>query len=315
MRTLIFQGQVTAVTSLSHNGGESYGINSKLRREKFVLPDLTTEEIPVVSGNSIRGVLRDVGMMHMCRVLGMQLNLPAFHFLFSGGALSSDGGKAIDIDEARRVRELIPLVGVLGGALGNVILPGKADIGKLIPICSETAHLLPEKFTQGRALPSFTAYIQEEMYTRKDDAKNENMTAVIAAPQRKLLEDARAAKKAKADQPQDDTGQHQQMMYYVETLAAGTPFYWQVCLRDVTDIEFEAFVCALAEWSKRPVIGGKANVGMGQVMVRFEDWISIDSRVVSGGAVGMPLGQAYEQHLRDNAAKIAEFLRSMHKAA
>jgi CRISPR type IV-associated protein Csf2 len=164
MRTILWEGTVTALSSIAHSGGQTFGISTKLRREKFVQPDGRVEEIPVISGNSLRGLLRDRGMLHMCKALGygvreetgevMGLSLPAFHFLFSGGALTSQGDKTIDIGYARRLRELIPLVGVFGGAVGNVILPGKLKVGKLIPICAETAHVLPERFVEVHRFPS-----------------------------------------------------------------------------------------------------------------------------------------------------------------
>src|SRR3972149_5917726 len=127
-KSYIFEGQVTALSSISHNGGQSLGITAKLRREKFVQPDGTVEEVPTISGNSLRGLLRDRGMLHMCRALGYGVNdqtgavaglsLAAFYFLFSGGALTSPGSRGVGIDEARKVRQLIPPLGGVGGARG-----------------------------------------------------------------------------------------------------------------------------------------------------------------------------------------------------
>ena len=112
MVTYEFRGRMTALSSISHNGGQSFGINQKLRREKFVQPDGTVQEVPVISGNGLRGLLRDRGMLHMVRKLGYGvedatgqvsgLTQGAFYFLFSGGSLSSTGGKTIDIDRARK---------------------------------------------------------------------------------------------------------------------------------------------------------------------------------------------------------------------
>ena len=59
---------MTALSSITHNGGQSYGITSMLRRERFVQTDGSVEEVPVISGNGIRGMLRDKGMYHMCRL-------------------------------------------------------------------------------------------------------------------------------------------------------------------------------------------------------------------------------------------------------
>lgn len=322
MQTIVWEGTMTALSSISHNGGQSFGINSKLRREKFVQPDGSVEEIPTLSGNGLRGLLRDRGMLHMCRSLGYGepdedgrprgLSLAAFYFLFSGGALTSTGSRGIDVDEARRVRGLIPLVGVFGGAMGNSIMPGKLKIGKAIPICVETLHLLPERFQ--RAAPSIWDYLQEEMYTRKDDEKNEHLRALISPSVRGLLEDERRVKdKKQADgKSQEDTGEKQQMRYYVETFAAGTPFYWRITLDDVTDLEFEAFVTTLVEFSRLPFVGGKSNVGLGEVAIRFDNWLSIDSRTtVAANAIGLPAGALYAAHLRERGQEMRAWLGAM----
>lgn len=314
MKTYFFEGTMTALSSISHNGGQSFGTSSKLRREKFVQPDGSVEGIPVLSGNGLRGMLRDKGMLQMCGMLGYGVNeetgevrglsLPAFYFLFSGGTLTSEGGKALDIDRARELRGLIPLVGVFGGAVGNMILPGKVQIGKAIPICAETVHLLPEQFRL-ETPQSIWEYLQEEMYTRKDDEKNERLRIVLEPGARKQI----AAGKASETKDGNGDGQHQQMMYYVETLAAGTRFYWRITLDDATDVEFEAFLACLAQFSRSPHVGGKSNVGLGHVSVKFDKWLSIDSRLAPEGAeIALPLGQAYQCHIRDHAGEIRELL-------
>ena len=323
MQTIVWEGIITALSSIVHNGGQSFGINSKLRREKFVQPDGSVEEVPVISGNALRGMLRDVGMAHMCRALGYGepdedgrprgLSLAAFYFLFSGGALESTGSRGLDIDRARQVASLIPLVGVFGGAMGNMIMPGKAKIGKAIPICQETAHILPERYA-ARAVTSVWEYTQEEMYTRKDDEKHEHKRQLIAPDVRRLLDDERRVKALKVGrgEPQADTGQHQQMMYYVESIAAGTPLYWKIVLDDVTPVELEAVATMLVAFSRQPYIGGKSAVGLGEVSVSFDQWMTIDSRATAtGSAVALPVGAAYAEHLRERGDDIRSWLKGM----
>lgn len=320
MKTYTFEGTVTALSSIAHNGGDSFGIETKLRREKLVQPDGSVEEVPVISGNGMRGLLRDRGMLHMCRALGYGidedaegaeqvkgLTLSAFYFLFSGGALTSSASDGIDVDQARELRRTIPLVGVFGGAVGNMILPGKLRVGKLVPIVAETAHLLPERFRPEEP-ESVWEYVQSEMYTRKDDEKNEHLRQLIAPEVKGLLDDpgSRALTKAAAnDKPQ-------QMMYYVETLAAGTPFYWKLQLDDVTDVEFEAFITTLLEFNRRPYIGGRGSVGMGEVKIRFdEQWRELNEVEVKSKAVDVPLGEKYRRHLDERAADIRQMLAGM----
>ncbi len=161
MHNYVLEGEIIALTSISHIG-ETYGINAKLRREKIVQPDGSIEEVPIISGNAIRGILRDRGMLHMLRMLGYGVNeadgtvkgfsLPAFYFLFSGGSLTSKAGEGLDIDEARMWREKIPLVALFGGAMGNQIMQGNCKVGKAIPICKETAHIVPSRFITGKEL-------------------------------------------------------------------------------------------------------------------------------------------------------------------
>lgn len=306
-------GCMTALSSVIHSGGQRFGTTTKLRREKFVQLDGSVEEVPIISGNGIRGRLRDLGMAHCCRALGYGVNettgevsglsLPAFYFLFSGGSLSaSEGGKSLDLAYARKLRELIPLVGVFGGAIGNQILPGKLIVDKAYPICAETSHLLPEAY---RSEISVFGFVQEEMYTRKDDEKNEHLRPLLSGDtQQALLSGV-------SSQAMTEAGP-QQMMYYVESFAAGTQFYWRVLLTDTTDVEFEAFLTCLAEFSKVPYLGGRSAAGLGHVAMTLAQWRRIDSRITpTGEVIDVPLGAKYHQHLAKHAAGIRSLLAEM----
>lgn len=313
MKTYIMEGIVTALSSVSHNGGEQNGITSQLRREKFVQTDGDVEDVPVISGNSIRGTLRDVGMFDMLQKLGYGvdaekgtvegLNLSAFYFLFSGGALVSSGDSHLNVDYFRKMKETIPLIGLFGGAIGNSIMPGKIKIGKMIPICEETLHLIPEKYHPDKA-KSIWDYCQLEMYTRKDDEKNENLRKMIDGETKKLLSEP-GGKATITKGPQ-------QMKYYVETLSAGVKFYWKIVLEDVSDVEFEAFLSTLIQFSKFPRVGGKSGVGFGEIAVKMDNWIEIDSRAnLNGKEVDFKIGKKYENHLKEKKKDIKEFLEEI----
>jgi hypothetical protein len=305
------EGMVTALSSITHNGGEKNGITALLRREKFILPNGDYEDVPLISGNSIRGNLRDIGMYYMLSRLGygieekdgsvIGLPLPAFDFLFSGGALTSKGNAPLDIEYFRRMREMIPLVGLFGGAIGNTIMPGKIKIGKMIPIAEETLHIVPEKF-RFKETKSVWDYCQLEMYVRKDDEKNENLRGMIEGETRKLLADPEKRKEVRKSGPQ-------QMMYYIETIAAGTKFFWKIVLEDVTNVEFEAFLTTILQYSKFAMVGGKSGVGLGEISIKMDKWIEIDSRVhTQGREIDVPLGQKYENHLKNQKAEIVKML-------
>ena len=92
--------------------------------------------LPIITGNSVRGTLRDFGAKHLLERLGTKVDKETFHVLFSGGNLN--GTMKNDVEKAKNVREHFPLISLLGGGLGDMIMSGKVCIGNLYPICKET---------------------------------------------------------------------------------------------------------------------------------------------------------------------------------
>jgi hypothetical protein len=94
-------------------------------------------------------------------------------------------------------------------------------------------------------------------------------------------------------------------MYYVETFAAGTSFYWSVVLDDASDVEFDAFATCLAEFARLPYVGGKSNIGHGKVAIELDNWRTIDPRLAPpSAAVDLPLGEKYLAHLNRRGEEI-----------
>lgn len=265
MKTYILEGIVTALSSITHNGGEKNGTVTQLRREKFIQKNGKPIEIPVISGNSIRGKLRDIAAMDiLTKQDGTKIKVDAdsFNLLFTGGSLESTGSEGINIEKVRQMRKDMPMLSVLGGSVGNVILPGKVEIGKLIPIAKETLHLIPEQYHNAytEEPKSIWEYCQLEMYTRKDDAKDE--------VKKEFLQDIDGKKKANPVQ----------MKYDTETIAAGTKFYWRICLKDTNDIETGAFLQTLSTWAEQnSQVGGNGRVGHGALKLEIKETKVIDS--------------------------------------
>ena len=255
MKTYVMEIKVTAKSSISHNGGEINGITAQLRREKFVDEKGSVFEIPVISGNSIRGKMRDIYAFDvLTKENGDRLKLSAddFNLMFSGGSLESTGSKLIDIEKVKKLRADLPGLSIFGCSVGNVILPGKLQIGKMLPICKESEHLIPDNFKDGVEIKSIWDLCQREMYTRKDDQKDENLNVFLS-------DEAKEGEKAIV-----------QMQYYIETIAAGTVFYWKVCLTDTNDIETGAFLDILQKFSDTPyVLGGNGRIGFGDIGIEI----------------------------------------------
>lgn len=265
MKTYIIQAKVTALSSVSHNGGETNGIVTQLRREKFVNNNKVVN-VPLISGNSTRGKMRDLSAIDILTKLEsgvkIQVDLDSHNLLFSGGSLESTGAKHLDLEKVRKMRKGIPIVSVFGCSIGNIILPGKVQIGKMYPICKELDSFIPDEFKQGKELKSIWDLCQTEMYNRTDDAKNEHYRDF-------LTDEAKDADKIKS-----------QMKYHIETIIAGTEFYWKICLVDTSDMETGAFLAILNKFATTPyILGGNGRVGLGDIKIEIVSTKTIDSNV------------------------------------
>lgn len=196
-------------------------------------------KIPVITANSIRGRLRDCGAAHLLNSWGIKVDKEIFHVLFSGGNLS--GTMRNDIDKALKVREMFPIVSVMGGGLGDIIMAGKMNLTFAYPVCEETYGI-----TGIESDLSWHKLIEEIEFTRTDDEKNDKLTQYI--------EDMKQEKQSKAST---------QMRYSVQYMAAGTELVQTINLVNATNVEQGAILNAFAEWFENPTLGGMASKGFG----------------------------------------------------
>ena len=266
-KTIRLDGKITLLAPLSHLG-ESLGTDSYLTTDIIIGPDGQPCEVFLYSGNSFRGIMRDMAAVYLLNKLGgAAIPLETFHLLFSGGSIG--GPQSVDIDQARAFRRALPALSIFGGGVGNQIMEGKLKIGSMYPLVAECQRVLPEKLRDPNA-PSWKKWTYEKSYTRRDDSKQENLRKYISdapllpASQQALLTGETEPKKKEKDGPAT------QMRYTVELLAAGAVMYQRVYLQDMTDLELGAFVSALHEFQKAPYIGGKSGTGHGLCEIEYE---------------------------------------------
>lgn len=202
--------------------------------------------VPVITGNSIRGQLRDSMAAHLLdtmsegNLLGVKVSKDTFNILFSGGNIN--GAMKDDVERAKAVRAHFPLVSLMGGGLGDMIMAGKLICSFAYPVCTET-----ESITGVESYISWHSLIDEMEFTRTDDGKNDRLV--------KYIEDAAEEKTAKAST---------QMRYSVQYMGAGTEFVQDFIFLDgITGLELGAFYAGLREWFQTPRLGGMAAKGFG----------------------------------------------------
>lgn len=297
-KTTFFEFVINADTKLSHNGEERYGNVALFRRVRIIGSDGQAIDIPCISGNAIRGSMRDFCAIEFMKALerangqDTKVSVDVFHLMFSGGALK-EANSAGDIDLAKKVRENLPVVSIFGGAYGNVIYPGKIQIGFMIPIVKQTLHLMPDFARQaygGDTIPDVFDIVSLDMYTRKNDAGDSNKSQYI-------------------DKEASDIDSNQ-MIYHIDSIVAGTKFYWWLNSIDLNDEEEAILNFAIRNLPNIPV-GGKRAVGYGKVSIQTLNASLMTSR-------GLDHLETYEfegadafDAIRERSKQITEFLSTI----
>lgn len=242
MKNLHQRFVVTAESSITH-GGNHLGTVSYLRRERFVTPN-GVEEIPVISGNALRGVMRDVGAKMTWEAMGEpKIAVGSADLLWSGGSLVKAKGEPVTGARLAEVRRLFPHIGLFGAAGGGRLIEGALSVGKLIPICALTDPFLPAEH-QGSTLDIWDIS-QIEEYSR--------------LPGRDLLDGATEAG--------DETASEGVFRFGIESFLAGTQFSSWWSLTNATDAEHAFFSALVTEFLKAAHIGGRSHIGHGRIRI------------------------------------------------
>lgn len=246
-------GVFTTQGPLSHIA-EAQSTHSFLVQEPIVQDDGTVEEVFCYSGNAWRGQMRDLAATYLVERLQATLTLDTFHLLFSGGKIG--GEQSIDINQAKTMRNLLPMVGLFGGGVGNQIMQGKLKVGNSYIICQQSVPVLDIRHHPLAHKLDYADLTFEKSFTRFDDGKNLANQAFIDG---------------------ESTEQKTQMRVTSELVVAGAKLAHDVHLCQVNDIELGVWVSALYMFAQAPYIGGQSNKGHGRV--NYECYLGDDEFV------------------------------------
>lgn len=147
--------QITLTSPMSHGSDQKMGNSTGFRRRSCVTDTGSVLQLPYYAGNAFRGQMRDMLADHWTESLGITVSrskpkwaLWFFHAIYAGGALQEKGQNkklegalgnngAIRSDGIRELRDSIPMINLLGAAMGNRIISGHAMFGDLRPVCRE----------------------------------------------------------------------------------------------------------------------------------------------------------------------------------
>jgi len=242
-----FSGTYEAQTPISHGSDEDFGMEQRLRTIEMAVRengDLYHEDIPVISGNSLRGQLRDLlAKDFLTRISDdedpVKLGDTLSNTFWSGGDRQKSAGSGkVNRRMLNGIREHIPTLSLLGGALADQIFSGRFNMGMLTPIATET-----ESYTGRESDHSVFEFVDETFYTRMDD---------------------------RVGGRQGDEGK-QQMKYTVQILTPGTRFDHWMALEGASEVEQACLGHAMDLFKASPHVGGQKAVGHGKVEFEYDD--------------------------------------------
>lgn len=239
---------------LSHGafGGNDLGNYMMFRRINLVnVPD--TPQIPVISGNAIRGTLRRLIMTDLYNKAGMTFDIYAsacgidnntkikrnwdrlWAALYNGGTIETPDNN-INPENLRELRKSIVPLSLFGSALYSIMLNGMVTVGFAYPYCKETieAGIFEDK---GQALPA-NNLLEDIGLTRHIDRENADPNNTGVKP----------------------------MPYEVETLATGTILKADITfLPMATPIERSCMAYSIELLNN---LGGKTSIGFGKLTAK-----------------------------------------------
>lgn len=311
-----------------HHGAGTEGNTQVLRRQEVPRADGTIDTVPFISGNSVRHMLREGGVMYALEAMGIEfesLSKGVVDLLFSGGSL---GGKnSMNLEKSKRIAELFPILSLLGYSAGNSIRPGRIEVHNLHLKCEQNMFRAPEKVEEGsKWWVDAHAQVGVNFGTRHDAARIATASRYLALPDAARSDMALDGKgKGKAKEPKGE--ESTQMIYEYEVILPGTEFFGGIEYRALKEPELDALVSALSYACRGArgggyeyVVGAKSGTGLGRMLWRFTGLsrqvrpaaMSVDSSLLpalaTGGTDRLDL---YKARLEQHRAEILSTLEEM----
>jgi CRISPR/Cas system CSM-associated protein Csm3 (group 7 of RAMP superfamily) len=267
-----------ALAPVFHGGNEKTGSVVLLNRLRFIV-DGKPLDVPIISGNQVRGRIRRLLTRDFLELAGFKMDLSQkkdqklYHTLFAGGVLTEaeEESGTVDLTLKNKITEYVLPVRLLGCSYANQMIEGRLIVSHMLPVCRELRD-----YTGIDSETSFYQLVTHAFQTRRDELRLER--------------------------PKDE--QAVQMMIEYECFAPGTMFYHEFILETTSqslELDLSTLYRAVQLWKSEPYIGGKSSVGFGKLKLEY----------------GFPQGtseKTYLEFIEKNKDKILEALNELRGA-
>lgn len=307
---------------ISHAEG-NYGNTSVVMRQKVRTAAGEWANIPIVTGDTMRHGLREAAaycLLECAGMLGDTLSEQALRLLFSGGMVTSSGG-VVNLEEYRRMIDLIPSLALLGGCAGNRIIPGRVQVDPALLVCEETKHLLPDWVNQFVADKYWEhkparGHVEEVQRVRMDPTLDPGKRALMAPEARAIAErrmmDSEAASAAD-DVVAMDKAKSTMLPFRYERVAQGSLFFWSVQATCYTPLDTDTLMVMVGAFLRNARVGGKRGTGHGWLWplaaqnVHLANFSERMETLALAGPESV-VGNLYRSHVNERADKVRDLL-------
>jgi CRISPR/Cas system CSM-associated protein Csm3 (group 7 of RAMP superfamily) len=254
------RGILVALSPVFHGGNEKTGAVVLLNRLKFIVDGKPTD-VPIISGNQVRGRLRRLLTRDFLELVGYEMDLSQkkyqklYHTLFAGGVLTEveeEESGVVDLGLKFKIVKYVLPLRLFGCSYANQMIEGRVLVGHLLPVCREL-----REYTGIDSDVSFYQLIARSFQTRRDELR-------VTAPR------------------EEEEELTVQAIVEYECFAPGTRFYHEIVLettRQEERLDLSTLYRAVKLWQQVPYIGGKSSIGFGKLKVEYEWPTRVDDSV------------------------------------
>lgn len=284
------------LSPITHQRG-TVGNESVLNDEPVRTP-YGVRRVPMLSGNALRNrMVRGPAAHFLIREWGLhgQLTKDELNLLFHGG-LTRVGGMGVSLGKMAKVRQLFPMLRLLGACLPEDITAGNLSAHRAILVCRENAPrikaLAPEGWCDSSvdALAPAATFVGRWQYVRGEAQKSE----------------ASYQPSDSAEIDADAKRQGSQMMPFSGTcVLAGAEFIHGFVLLDADEVSVGCLLHSIDSWQAAGgVVGGQGSRGHGM----------LETSILLPGFNQAECIAAYVDHVRQSKKEGIALLRTMYAA-
>lgn len=325
MKRVRYEILLEAVSPIAHHS-EVFGNSAIAMRRRVRQPDGSFCSVPIITADSMRHQLREVASYALLDAAGLldspSLSEAALRLLFAGGMITGRGDAgAVKLDSYREMVDLIPPLGLLGGCAQNRSIPGRLQVDDAVLLCEESRAHWPDWLrawadAEHVAIESCRAHIEEVQRVRMDPTLNPAKRALLTheSEQGVLLRLGQSeAASASGDAVAARDSKSSMMPRRMETVVAGSLFYWGISATCVNDLDLDTLHTMLAAFLVNPIVGGKRAVGAGRLRAIAARDIKVsrpseNTTVVELVGPGSGFGERFRAHISERAERVRTFL-------